>query len=237
MKWLMTYPEDRPAVSAYTRWVESAGIGWEICTPAGKSPPEPDRFDALLLTGGTDIDPALYEALSVHPETYGIDRVRDQHEITLVEQFSALGRPVFGICRGIQIINVALGGRLIQHIPDYLRSLGRDPATEIHHEKGSYNVFHFLNWLNPGRLAEYLDFVSESNSSHHQSVDPASVGHGLQVSAISPAGVVEAVESVDGVTPTIGVQWHPEQLPPSHKASSRLLACFRDICVKFGQHK
>ncbi|MBA4387595.1 MAG: hypothetical protein C0404_06410 [Verrucomicrobia bacterium] len=230
MKWLMTYPENREAVSAYTRWVETAGVEWVISRPGDASAPSPADFDAILLTGGGDINPKLYEEQSIHTETGGIDQARDRHETDLIDAFVAAAKPVFGICRGIQVISVNFGGKLIQHIPDYLQSIKISPDKELHRQLNTYNTFHYLNWLNQSRLATELDFVADTNSSHHQSVHPHFVGDGLRVSAMSPAGIVEAIESFESEAPILAVQWHPEQLPPSHAASAKLINYLKSLC-------
>ena len=157
-------------------------------------PADADRCCGLLIAGGGDIDPALYG--QENKGSIRISPLRDQHEIPLAIRFMEAGKPVMGICRGCQVINVALGGTLIQDIPYHSR-VGEEfrlhPAMP---EEGSV-------------LAE-LYGVGEViiNSSHHQVLDR--LGDGLRVTMRSCEGYVEAVEHLSA--PAIGVQWHPERL-------------------------
>ena len=145
-----------------------------------------ERADGLLLTGGVDIDPYLFGARP-HPDLGTVDRRRDAFELALYRAFRALGKPILGICRGIQLVNVAHGGTLHQHLPAV-------PDTEQHLQKDFTGAPLQRVALTPGsRLA--AGFGSTDlfvNSFHHQAVD--SVGEGLQVTARSEDGVVEALE-------------------------------------------
>jgi len=153
-------------------------------------------IDGLILTGGGDVDPSLYSAFD-HIETYGIDKERDAFEIAAIETAINKNIPILGICRGAQIINVALGGNLWLHIDDHPRDVG--------------------HWgrLHPIKLAKsYLKKNLPSGqptfmSYHHQAI--RNVGRGLYPVAWSRDGLIEAVESVPGTKPYIlGVQFHPE---------------------------
>jgi len=158
--------------------------------------------DGLLLTGGGDVEPARYGA-SPAPEDFGIDHGRDAFEVALVLAALRVGLPILGICRGCQVLNVALGGSLLQHIPAVT---GRD-----HCRKGrECEKVHEVD-ITPGSLLASVAGATDIdvNSLHHQAVDR--VGVGLQAVAWSDDGVVEGI---DAVIPArlIGVQWHPELL-------------------------
>jgi putative glutamine amidotransferase len=156
-----------------------------------------DAVDGLLLPGGWDIDPALCGEKSA--EQIGpLDPELDQTELDLFRQARADGLPVLGICRGQQVINVALGGTLFQHIEDHeVRALGRahlahkvevDPASELGMAAGGSTI--------------------EVNSLHHQAVK--SLAPGLRLTARGDDGTVEGIESEDGLI--VAVQCHPEEL-------------------------
>jgi putative glutamine amidotransferase len=154
----------------------------------------------LLLTGGVDVDPALYGERR-HPLTQRPHRGRDEHEMALLREALARRLPLLAICRGHQLLNVALGGRLLQHIEDGSHQAGEDGAS----------AWHRLRLL-PGGLLQELYGREElwANSRHHQAVTPDRLGTGLRVLALSPEGIVEAVQ-VEGHPWAVGVQWHPER--------------------------
>lgn len=218
MKWLVTSPEDNESTPIYLAWLAGAGIAGEVVGSVQ------DRhsarfFDGLLLAGGPDIAPDLYGDRSVHEKTYGVDPVRDALELALFHEFAQAGKPVFGICRGIQIMNVALGGGLIQHIPD---ALGGDP-TESHRGEVRYSARHSLVPEQPTVLGSILAGVTEVNSSHHQAADPARLGRGFRVAARSGRGIIEAAELEGSGGRVSAVQWHPERLAPQDGASLTLV--------------
>src|SRR5262245_14398067 len=164
-----------------------------------------DRVDGLLLTGGLDVDPALYDQ-APHPTTETAPE-RDRFEIPLSREAVKRDVPLFAICRGVQVLNVAEGGTLVQDIPSAVASDLRhsidQPKNQIAHEVR----------IGPGtRLAAALmpDQKTRStpvNSRHHQAV--GAIAPGFVRSAVSPDGVVEAIEKPDA-TFCVGVQWHPE---------------------------
>jgi putative glutamine amidotransferase len=158
-----------------------------------------DLVDALLLTGGPDISPSLYgQARESH--TRPADHVRDDFEIALVRAAFAAGTPILGICRGMQMLNVALGGSLIQHIDGHLRV--ETPAESVQPIA-----------IIPGTRLHALLGVEQLNvnSLHHQAI--GSLAPGLAISASAADDVVEAVEHEDAAV--LGVQWHPETLNDS----------------------
>jgi putative glutamine amidotransferase len=168
------------------------------------------QADGLLLTGGGDVDPATYGEAAA-PEVYDLDPGRDALEIEAYRAARSLGVRVLGICRGIQIMAVASGGALHQHLP----SAGFDHHWDEHRQ---YEPVHEIV-ADPGTAAERaLAGSVKVNSIHHQAVrDP---GSGLRATAWSDDGVIEAVEG-DGA---LGIQWHPERLLDSDE---RHLAAFR----------
>ena len=208
MKWLVTSTAKANPAN-YVNWLASAGIEGVPIVPSDPSIP---FADALFLTGGGDVDPKRYQAKPA-PETDGVDADRDEMECRLVEQFIRAGKPIFGVCRGIQILNVALGGKLIQHVPSVLGK------SEPHAQVGGKDSVHSVSFTKGSKLAKALRGVATVNSSHHQAVDPESVGRGLRVIAVSGQGIVEAVEGVDVGAPVLAVQWHPERLEPRTDAA------------------
>jgi putative glutamine amidotransferase len=161
-----------------------------------------DMFDAILLLGGGDVDPARYRA-EAHPEVYGVDGDRDQLEISLVRGAAGRDLPTLAVCRGIQVVNVARGGTLLQHVPDLPGVLDHRPDASL----GSHPVMHEVS-VEPGsRVAEATGrVILECASHHHQAIDR--LGEGLHVVGRSEDGVIEAVEGDDGWL--VAVQWHPE---------------------------
>jgi putative glutamine amidotransferase len=159
------------------------------------------QVDAVVINGGGDVAPERYGALR-HPRTYGVHERRDGFEIELVRAAADRGVPVLGVCRGIQLVNVALGGTLVQHVPE---AVGREHMCVDALDRRVHEVL-----LTPGsRLAAlYGRDRLEVNSLHHQAVDRP--GPGLRVTAAAPDGTVEGIESEDGRI--LGIQWHPELL-------------------------
>ncbi len=162
-----------------------------------------DRLDGLMLSGGADIEPALYGA-ERDPETQESQRDRDEFEIALVRRAVARDMPVLGICRGVQVLNVAFGGTLHQHLPD---SVGH-----VNHRRvpGSFDGADHDVRLVPGSLAARAagELLHATKSHHHQGLDR--IGEGLRVSGYSTLDdLAEAVELPDRRF-VLGVQWHPE---------------------------
>ena len=191
----------------YERSVVAAG-GDPVVVDLSSGPPATllDSVGALLLTGGGDIDPALFGE-DRHPAFQEAEPGRDAVEIALVLQAVATGLPVLAICRGVQVLNVALGGSLIQDIPSQL------PMAINHRIPTPPNaVAHPVHVSADTRLAALLSLAREGgrvpvNSRHHQA--PKRIGEGLIVSAVAEDAVVEALELADYPF-CIGVQWHPE---------------------------
>ena len=201
-------PKQEPEVfrlrEDYVRSVETAG-GLPLVFAPGKPEDAPallDHVDGLLLTGGADVDPALYGA-APHPRLGPVFRDRDEFELALARE--ALGRdlPLLAICRGHQVLNVATGGTLVQDIPSEVAGAGaHDPDVE------RWQTVHDVEILPGTRLREILRAERVAvNSFHHQSI--RDLGRDLVLSARSADGVVEGVE-MPRRRFVLGVQWHPE---------------------------
>jgi putative glutamine amidotransferase len=163
------------------------------------------RLDGLVLTGGGDIDPARYAATR-DPETGPSDDGRDSAELALCRAALDLGLPLLGICRGLQVINVALGGTLLQHLPDIVGHHGHSPET------GRY-ASHDVRVAPGSRLASVLARTElPVPTHHHQAIDR--LGRGLVATAWTADGAIEAVERAEpdaaGAPFMLAVQWHPE---------------------------
>jgi putative glutamine amidotransferase len=219
----------RPAVFLYTSYqgaLEQVGLGALLLTPAHTAESVAAIMalaDGLVLSGGEDVDPAHYGETprvrldSVHP-------ARDAMELHAFRLASEYGVPVLGICRGCQLINVALGGTLYQDIPTCRPgSLGH--AQDEGWERRTHDVH-----VQPGSLLERVAAqpLLRINSFHHQAV--RDVAPGLNVSGRAEDGLVEAVEADDGRW-VLGVQWHPERFEattPDDDADRRIFAAFAD---------
>ena len=192
--------------AAYVDAIARAG-GIPLVSP----PIEPEAAAAVvagvhgvLVTGGEDIDPSLFGA-PPHPALGRVTRARDAWELAVVREARARGIPVLGVCRGIQVLNVALGGTLIQDIPsECAGALGHDQ------EGPRADRSHPITCRPHSRLAELMGPAAMVNSMHHQAV--AQAAPGLAVTATAPDGVVEGVEWTGEHWWAIGVQWHPEEL-------------------------
>lgn len=171
------------------------------------------RIDGLIITGGKDVDAALY-GQEPHPENDAPRRDRDAWEIALVRGAIQRDLPLLGICRGMQVLNVALGGTLIQHLPDVIGTSRYSNGDATFADNPARTL--------PGTLA--ADILGESlvvKSYHHQALDR--VADGLTVSAMGEHDVVQAVD-VDGMSFGLAVQWHPEESPDDRRLFAALSA-------------
>ena len=180
-----------------------------------------DRLDGLVLSGGADVAPERFGDAEVHPDTYDIDPSRDAFEIALVHEALAREKPILAICRGIQVLNVALGGTLHQHVPDvfiglvHRQHLVNIPADQRGHEVAIAPGSALARTVETDRLPV--------NSFHHQGLK--AIAPGLVATATSDDGLVEAVEHRTRPD-VIGVQWHPELMAPTSEPQAAL---FRNL--------
>lgn len=192
---------------AYVDAVRAAGL-----IPLVLPPLEPHELEAVasavsgvVLTGGEDVDPAEYGA-ERGPRTTVIHRPRDKCELALVQLAHERRLPTLAICRGIQLVNVALGGTLVQDIPS-------ECPSSIDHDQSDEREMrvHDVNIEPRSKLAAAVgDTRISVNSSHHQAL--ARVANGLRVTAKAPDGIVEGAEWVRDDWWMLAVQWHPEEL-------------------------
>lgn len=180
-----------------------------------------DRLDGLIVTGGAfDVNPALYGAAETHG-TVTLKAARTQAELALLQGALARDMPVLGICGGQQLLAVALGGSLIQHIPDSIADALAHEQPNPRHEAG-----HTVAILPGTMLAGITGTASmQVNSSHHQAV--ADPGRGI-VDAVAPDGVIEGIE-LPGARFCVGVQWHPEFL--IDRGDRAIFAAFVAACA------
>jgi putative glutamine amidotransferase len=212
--------------AAYVRALAAAGLVPLVLAPLNAAHAERalDAVSGLVLTGGEDVAPWRY-CESPHPALGSVNEARDAFELALVTAARDRGLPTLAICRGIQVLNVALGGTLVQDIPSQCPSAlphapGEGRATRVHEitvDSGSH-------------LAEFLDADRLSvNSAHHQAI--GRVAAGLQVTARSADGIIEGAEWDGDRWWAVGVQWHPEELTDTPEPWDRgLFAGFAARC-------
>ena len=172
--------------------------------------------DGLLLTGGVDIDPHCYGQSPIDPPEH-YDQPRDDVELELAKEFIQLGKPILAICRGFQMINVALGGVLLQDIPTWC---GADHSGGLRHS---------VELIPGSKLSSWFGTEIEVNSYHHQAVRTPAPG--FTVTARAADGVIEGVE--DPERNLYAVQWHPEDLVESHP---RFRPLFRHLVERAEQY-
>ena len=178
-----------------------------------------EKLDGIIFSGGADIDPEIFKG-EAHPTVYGLDHERDNLEIPLILHAIEDKKPLFAICRGFQVLNVALGGTLYTHISDQLvGSLQHDTPREESRDM----LAHEIQIEEGSRLAEILGTpILKVNSWHHQGAKD--IPPQLKVTAHSPDGLVEAMELPDHPF-AIAVQWHPEWMPED-EATNALFTSF-----------
>ncbi len=182
-----------------------------------------ERLDGLFLPGGEDVDPAHYGA-EAHPQLGATDKERDRTELLLTRWALEAGMPFLGVCRGVQVLNVACGGTLIQDLHTECPTLDKHDYTPPSFER--FRVSHQVHVEPDSRLANALGTIHEVNSMHHQGIDH--VGASLRVVARAEDGLPEALE-VPLLPYVVGVQWHPEELATTDSHSGSLFYDF--ICA------
>jgi putative glutamine amidotransferase len=218
-------PERAYVNGTYIRAVQAAGGIPLLLTP--HFTPEVQaalwqRLDGLVLTGGGDIEPAQY-GQPRHPAVDDISTARDELELGLTRRAVADDIPLFAICRGMQVLNVALGGTLVQHIPS------ERPGALLHSQKAPrHEPTHAVKVMGEGtRLGRVLGVLElQVNSMHHQAIER--LGDGLREVAWAPDGIVEGVEISGDDRFALGVQWHPEELVERDQAARNLFAAVVD---------
>ncbi len=214
-----------------TAILQTGGI--PVILPLGLAQEEleclPERLDGILLAGGADVDPALFHGC-VHPTVEKAVPERDTLEIALTRLALKANIPILGICRGMQVMNVALNGGLYTHVLDQHphalqhstpKNLPRDYIAHSVSLETNSQLYHFI------RQSEIL-----VNSHHHQGVDKAAPG--LIIGATAPDGLIEALE-LPGKAYFIGVQWHPEWLP-AYQHAHALFTTFVEAAVQYHHH-
>jgi len=199
-KWSYWDTEAALIPADYVYAVERAG-GRALLVPPSEDGVEEtlQALDGLLFSGGSDLDPGLYDQ-EPHEETFGIHEARDRAELALLEAALERDMPVLAICRGSQVLNVARGGDLVQHLPEVV-------GDEKHkHTPGTF-ADHDVTLEEGTRLGSLLGDHAPVKSHHHQGI--GRIGEGLRVAAHAEDGTVEAVEDPDRRF-AVGVLWHPE---------------------------
>jgi putative glutamine amidotransferase len=217
------------AEQSLTHWIMSQdALVYLIPPPAAQSPVTLQdlaaELDGLVLEGGSDVAPETYGETALRPEWKG-DRVRDLYESALLREFVAQGKPVLGVCRGAQLINVAYGGTLIQDIELQV------PKSLNHRDWDIYDRnFHSVEFAPGSKLAQLYPGLQKAkiNTIHHQGLKD--LGKGLKIEARSPDdGLIEAVRLESSTDWVFAVQWHPEFHDPSDRSlldSGPILADF-----------
>jgi putative glutamine amidotransferase len=186
---------------SYVRAVEAAGGRALLVPPSVEGVEETlDALDGLLLSGGADLDPASYGA-QAHPETNGVRPERDRAELALLEGALARDMPVLAVCRGSQVLNVARGGDLVQHLPELV-------GHEGHKETPGVFADHDVDVLPDTKLCDVIGERAPVKSHHHQGY--GHLGDGLREAARAEDGTVEAIEDPSRRF-ALGVLWHPEE--------------------------
>jgi putative glutamine amidotransferase len=225
-------PERAYVNAAYLRAIEGAG-GIPVLLPPQLSATAREtlwrRLDGLVLTGGGDIEPARFGE-TPHPRTTLVSAERDALEIDLIDRALRDDVPLFAICRGLQVVNVALGGTLHQHLPDAVGETVQHSQTEKRHV-----ATHPVKLLTEGtRLGQILATPELAvNSFHHQAV--RTLGRGLRDVAWAPDQVIEALEHEDHRRFMVAVQWHPEELVGHDDAARALFTAVVDAARARGR--
>ncbi len=186
-----------------------------------------DSFDGLCVTGGEDLDPALFNQ-EPHPSIGMTLKEIDETDIALVHAFLKRKKPILGICRGIQVINVALGGDLYQDIDTQYKDI--NPRLHQQNKIKDYpldGVYHRCDFIAGSQMEKIFTSSAEVNSFHHQAIK--TLAPALTLSGVSDDGLIEAVEIKDLL---MAVQWHPERLIVNHPNQLELFKNFINLCKR-----
>ena len=212
----------------YPNWISGEGVEVVQLSYTEKNIQDFDSCDGFVLTGGIDVHPDFYQNDRVdYPNTTVFNESRDLFEMQVFEYARQQNKPILAICRGLQLVNIALGGNLIQDLQE---------NGFANHRKGPDGDREHKIEVKPGTLLAQIAGVQHGfvNSAHHQGLDQ--IAEGLYVSAFSEDGVVEAIEYKDANKPfLLAVQWHPErmQIPASNLAfSQNIRSAFIDAMLK-----
>jgi putative glutamine amidotransferase len=212
---------------AYVHAVRRAGaLPWLIPPGEPRLAELLGHLDGLVLSGGGDIDPALYGGATQHPKLYGVHRERDETELELAREAFETKLPTLGICRGCQVINVAFGGSLIEHLPDevgeHIEHRGAGPGT---------SNLHAVELAAGSRVASIVgDLSPRTSSSHHQALRRVAGGFGVVARAAD--GTIEAIERRDHPF-YLAVQWHPEETAAVDEGQQRLFNALADAAREY----
>lgn len=218
------YTEFYSTPAPYVDAVRRAG-GVALLIPPGEAWEEVlPLLHGIVVTGGTDIDPARYGGDPLHPHILPVDCERDDSELDLARHLLAVREmPILCICRGLQVLNVAAGGTLYEHIPDV-------HELDIHRDEAGLWAMQDVHVEADSLIAEVMGVTKLATSSgHHQAI--RDLGEGLRVAAIAEDGIIEAVEA-SGHPWLVAVQWHPE-VTASQDASQQAL--FDALVAKAGE--
>ncbi len=206
----------------YTCKLHQAGarVRWLDLSDPTKAATEATACDGLLIPGGNDVSPALY-GRQPEPDCGKPNKTRDTADPVIIRHFLKTGKPILGICRGLQVLNVTLGGTLQQHIVPFQQVQHQDFR---HHHQSTHTVsIEEGSLLYPIVGKDTLDV----NSYHHQAL--ADVAQGLTVIARSPDGFVEAAQ-LQNHPFCLGVQWHPELMSDAYPDQQKILCAFVNAC-------
>jgi len=208
----------KPSLTFYTDWLKrlDPDVECRVLSHVRKNLEEVGELDGLLLTGGGDVDPRHFGVSDSLGRSKDVSSARDEFEFDTIERALDLNMPILGICRGMQVINVYLGGTLVLDLPS--------AGFSDHSKDKSYALAHQVRVTEHSLLESVVrSSALDVNSSHHQAVDR--LGNGLMPSAVSPDGVVEGAEWTlkDRMPFLLLVQWHPERMENFGSPASKSL--------------
>lgn len=201
----------------YTKWLSAGTPDIEFIDFSDEATPlsEVAKVDAIVLTGGADVNPNLYDSPELMDKCELVDMKRDELEYNLLDYATENKLPILGICRGLQVINVYFGGSLIPHLPDVIQS-------NLHARINDEDNYHTIQITNGSLIHKVVgELEGEVNSAHHQAINK--VASGLAATATSEDGIIEAIEYSDNLSKPflLAVQWHPERMNNQESSFSK----------------